>query len=182
MKLWRRCLVALERSTIKLQQVPTSLSVAAMLPHLSMNDTPSYFEQSAVLPHSVHLFHVLIFHFRQQTIIWRLYGVIAEVFDHSFDRLDTCKTFAFSHTGQCLLATNLLRHLVRWGNTMLPRQVPYRATGSHRHGCDYAAYQVFWLTNLQLQSYCLPGFGVPSHCQRGKLKCIGYLWFLIETD
>ena len=41
--------------------------------------TPSYFEQNAVLPHPVHFFHVLIFHFSKQIIIWRMYGVIAEV-------------------------------------------------------------------------------------------------------
>ena len=107
-------------------QVSTSLSVAAMLPHPSMNDTPSHFEQNAVLPHPVHFFHVLIFHFRKQIISWRMYGVIAEGFDHSLDHLDTWKPFAFSHTNKCLLATDSLRHLVRWGNTMLPHQVPYR--------------------------------------------------------
>ena len=102
-----------------------SLSVDAMSPHPSMNDTPSHSEQNAMLPHPVHFFHVLIFHFGQQIIIWRLYGVIAEVSGHSLDRLDTWKIFAFSHIGQCLLATDSLRHLVRWGNTMLPHQVPY---------------------------------------------------------
>ena len=107
-------------------QVSTSLSVAAMLPHPSMNDTPSHFEQNAVLPHPVHVFHVLIFHFRKQIISSRMYGVIAEGFDHSLDHLDTWKPFAFSHTNKCLLATDSLRHLVRWGNTMLPHQVPYR--------------------------------------------------------
>ena len=54
----KRCFVALERSTIELQQVSTSLPVDAMLPHPSMNDTPSYFEQNTVLPHPVHFFHV----------------------------------------------------------------------------------------------------------------------------
>ena len=97
-----------------------------MLPHPSMNDTPSHFEQNVVLPHPVHFFHVLIFHFRKQIISWRLYGVIAEGFGHSLDHLDTWKPFAFSHTNKCLLATDSLRHLVRWGNTMLPHQVPYR--------------------------------------------------------
>ena len=93
-------------------QVSTSLSVAAMLPHPSMNDTPSHFDQNAVLPHPVHFFHVLIFHFRKQIISWRMYGVIAEGFDHSLDHLDTWKPFAFSHTNKCLLATDSLRHLV----------------------------------------------------------------------
>ena len=100
--------------------------MAAIIPHPSMNDTPSYSEQNVMLPHLVHLFHVLIFHFRQQIIIWRTYGVIAEVLDHSSDDLNTWKPFAFSHTDQCLLATDSLRHLARWGNTMLPHQVPNR--------------------------------------------------------
>ena len=93
--IWKRCLVALEGSTIELQQVPTSLSVAAMLPHPSMNDTPSYSQQNTVLPHPKHFFHTLIFHFRKQIIIWWMYGVIAEVFDHSLDHSDTWKPFAF---------------------------------------------------------------------------------------
>ena len=97
-----------------------------MLPHPSMNDTPSHFGQNAVLPHPAHFFHVLIFHFRKQIISWRMYGDIAEGFDHSLDHLSTWKPFAFSHTSQCVLATDSLRHLVRWGNTMLPHQVPYR--------------------------------------------------------
>ena len=63
---------------------------------------PSYSEQNAVLAHPVHFFYVLIFHFRQ-IIIWRMYGIIAVVFYHSLDHLDTGKPFAFSHTSQCLL-------------------------------------------------------------------------------
>ena len=98
-------------STIELQQVPTSLLVDAMLLYPSMNDTPSYSVQNAVLPHPVHFFPVLTFHFRKQIIIWRMYGVIVEVFDHSLDVLDTCKPFAFPHTRQCLLSTDSLRHL-----------------------------------------------------------------------
>ena len=90
MKLYeKKRLVALERSTIELAQVSTSLSVAAVLRHPFMNDTPSYFEQNAVLPHPAHFFHVLIFHSSKQIIIWRMYGVIAEVIVHSLDRLDT---------------------------------------------------------------------------------------------
>ena len=54
----------------------------------------------------------LIFHFRQQIIIWRIHGIIAEVFAHLLDRLDAWKTFAFSHTGQCLLATDSLRQAI----------------------------------------------------------------------
>ena len=100
--------------------------MAAVLPHPFMNDTPSYFEQNAVLPHPVHFFHILIFHFSKQIIIWRMYGAIAEVFAHSLDHLHTWKPFALSHTSHCLLATDSLRHLARWGNTMLPHQVPYR--------------------------------------------------------
>ena len=122
----KKFLVALEGSTIELQQVPTRLSMAAMLPHPSMNDTPSYSKQDTLLPQPVHFFHALIFHFRKQIIIWRMYGVIAEVFDHSLDHSDTWKPFAFSHTGQCLLATDSLHRLARWGNMMLPHQVPYR--------------------------------------------------------
>ena len=41
---------------------------------------PSYSEQHAVLPHPVRFFHVLIFYFRKQIIIWRMYGVIADFF------------------------------------------------------------------------------------------------------
>ena len=85
--------------------------------------------QNAVLPRPVHFLHVLIFHFRQQIIIWRLYGVIAKVFGHSLDHLDTWKTPVFSLTDQCLLAADSHHHLVRWGNTMLPHQVPYRGVG-----------------------------------------------------
>ena len=101
--IWKKRLVALRRSTIEQQQVSTSLSVDVMLPHPSMNDTPSYSEQNSVLPHPVHFFHVLIFHLRKQIIIWRMYGIIAEVVDHSLDHLDTWQLFAFSHTSQCLL-------------------------------------------------------------------------------
>ena len=56
-----------------------------------------YSEQNAVLPHHVHFFHVLIFYFRKQIVIWRMYGVLAGVFDNSLDHLDTWKRFAFSH-------------------------------------------------------------------------------------
>ena len=56
-----------------------------------------YSEQNAVLPHHVHFFHVLIFYFRKQVVIWRMYGVLAGVFDNSLDHLDTWKRFAFSH-------------------------------------------------------------------------------------
>ena len=106
--IWKKCLVALEGSTIELQQVPTNLSVAAMLPHPSMNDTPSHSEQNTVLPYPVHFFHALIFHFRKQIIIWRMYGVIAEVFDHSLDHSDTWKPFAFYHESICLLRWSLI--------------------------------------------------------------------------
>ena len=82
-----------------------------------------------MLPHPEHFFHVSLFYFRQKIIICWLYGVIAEVFGHSLDRLETWNIFAFTHNGQCLLATDSLRRLVRWVNTMLPHphQVPYRA-------------------------------------------------------
>ena len=130
------------------EQVSTSLSVAAMLPHPSMNDTPSHFEQNAVLPHPVHFFHVLIFHFRKQIISWRMYGVIAKGFDHSLDHLDTWKPFAFSHTNKCLLATDSLRHLVRWGNTMLPHQVPYRVRCLVRTKCDPCSCYIFHHCNI----------------------------------
>ena len=126
MKLYEKVFGCTWKKHNRTAQVSTSLSVASMLPHPSMNDTPSHFEQNAVLPHPVHSFHVLIFHFREQINTWRMYGVIAEGFDHSLDHLDTWKPFAFSHTNKCLLATDSLRHLVRWGNTMLPHQVPYR--------------------------------------------------------
>ena len=135
----KKCLVAFERSTIELQQPPTSLSVDATLPHPSMNYTPSYSEQNAVLHHPVHFFHVLIFQFRKQIIIWRMYGVIPEDFDHLLDHLDTWKPFAFSHTGQRLLATDLLRHLEGWGNMMLPHQVPYRVYCMHFGEISYIA-------------------------------------------
>ena len=129
MKLYEKVFGCTWKKHNRTAQVSTSLSVASMLPHPSMNDTPSHFEQNAVLPHPVHSFHVLIFHFREQINTWRMYGVIAEGFDHSLDHLDTWKPFAFSHTNKCLLATDSLRHLVRWGNTMLPHQVPYRDLG-----------------------------------------------------
>ena len=59
-------------------------------------------------------------------IIWRMYDVIAEVVDHSLDRLNMWNLFAFSHSDQCLLATESPRQLARRGNTRLPRQVPSR--------------------------------------------------------
>ena len=54
----------------------------------------------------------LIFHFKQQIVIWRIHGIIAEVFAHLLDCLDAWKTFPFSHTGQCLLATDSLRRAI----------------------------------------------------------------------
>ena len=55
---------------------------------------------------------------------------IAEVVDLSFVHLNICKPVAFSHTSQCWFATDSLRLRARWGNMMLPHQVPYRVCTS----------------------------------------------------
>ena len=55
-----------------------------------------------------------------QNIIKRMYGAIAEVVEHSLGHLNIYGNLSL------LLAADSLRHLARWGNTMLPHQVPNR--------------------------------------------------------
>ena len=69
------------------------------------------------------------------------------VADLSLDHLNVWKSFAFSHTDQCLLATDSIRYIARWGNTTLAHQFPYLVFCPKQR---WAFFFTEWKTGIKL--------------------------------